>query len=200
MLSLTRKTDYALVALAHMARNGAGKVCARDLSDRVHIPVRVLTNVLNRLTRYGYLSSVRGVAGGYCLARLPEEISVREIVEAMEGPVRLARCCESEETGGGSRCQREPGCEISSPVKKLHMGIREFFDRVTVHDLAWDTISLVAQTRESSRAPTHDGRMVEGAGVRRTCCGNGERNGVVSNVHTDVLSQEKIAATGDHSE
>lgn len=143
MLSLTRKTDYALVALAHMARHGAGKVCARDLSERVRVPVRILTNVLNRLTRYGYLNSIRGTSGGYCLARSPSEITVRDVVEVMEGPVRLARCCGSVEgpsNNGG--CRRESGCEISAPIKKLHLGLRSYLGQVTIHDLAWDMVAL----------------------------------------------------------
>ena len=77
MIVLTRKTDYALVAMAHLAHHPGeeGISSARDIADRYHVPLPVLMNILKTLNREGLVISVRGARGGYRLARpaLPYE-------------------------------------------------------------------------------------------------------------------------------
>lgn len=115
---------------------------ARDLSNRLHIPLRALTNTLNLLGRRGLVVSVRGSNGGYGLARDPREITLVELFDAVEGPMRFARCCSSRPDPGNQRCDLEDSCEIRDPVRKLHAALRSFLSQVTVDDMAWNRVRL----------------------------------------------------------
>lgn len=148
MFALTRKTDYALVALAAMARL-AGRVSARDLADRLSLPLPVLRNILKQLTQEGLVSSTRGQQGGYALARTPERITVIDLIEAMEGPMRLTLCCMSDEererrraASGGERhhCDLEGSCMIRRPVQHVHGLVRDLLSRVTLAQIARDEV------------------------------------------------------------
>ena len=142
MLSLTRKTDYALVALGAMARHGWGTVSAQDLSRRLGVPARLITNVLNQLKHRGLVQSTRGIRGGYGLAKPPERITLTELIEAIEGPIRLAKCCGGLDEFDEGKCQLGESCLMKEPVRRLHVQLRDFFSQVTLHDLAWNTVVL----------------------------------------------------------
>ncbi len=143
MLALTRKTDYALVALSRMARSNAPLISARDLASQLGAPLPILTNVLNQLAREGVLVSVRGARGGYKLANAPAEVSVLEIIETVEGRIQLTRCCEDLEDGAEQfQCDLGDNCDIQTPIRKLQDVIRGFLGKVSLHDFAWDSVSL----------------------------------------------------------
>ena len=88
MLLLTRKTDYALLALASLARQTPAGASARGLAERLSLPLPVLRNILKQLTSRGVLKSTRGTRGGYRLARSPEQITLAQLLAATEGPSR----------------------------------------------------------------------------------------------------------------
>lgn len=94
MLSLTRKCDYALVAMAELARNGRRTISARGLAEILGIRSPVLTNVLHRLQRHGLVTSRKGARGGYALARPPGRITLADVIDAIEGEFRLTPCCD----------------------------------------------------------------------------------------------------------
>ncbi len=142
MLSLTRKTDYALVALADLARLESGVSSARDLAHRLQVPLPALTNILNRLTHSGLVRSVRGANGGYRLARLPGEITLAELIEAVEGPMKLTRCCSDTIEVDSQKCDREAWCDLRAPLHKVHASFKHFLSQVTLDDLARDRVSL----------------------------------------------------------
>lgn len=136
MLSLTRKTDYALVALVDLARRSGKMASARELAQRLHVPPRALTNVLNRLKHHGLVTSVRGSVGGYRLAKVLKEITLAELIEAVEGPVKLTRCCTSDKDADNRKCERASWCDLSESIQKVHAGFKLFLDQVTLDDLA----------------------------------------------------------------
>ncbi|UCE59633.1 MAG: Rrf2 family transcriptional regulator [Phycisphaerales bacterium] len=136
MLSLTRKTDYALAALVDLAKKGLKTASARDLAERLNVPQRALTNTLNRLTHRGLVESVRGVGGGYKLARLPSDISLAELIEAVEGPISLTRCCAEELEEIDRGCDRIMSCDVRASINKLHERLKEFLSQVTLEELA----------------------------------------------------------------
>ncbi len=80
MLSLTRKTDYALIAMAELARRAPTMVSVREMSQRLGLPLPALTNILKQLTRSGLVTSTRGPNGGYRLARDPDRITLSELM------------------------------------------------------------------------------------------------------------------------
>ena len=114
MLSLSRKADYALVALAGLADHELAGSSARDLADELHLPLPALRNILKRLTQQGFLTSTQGPKGGYRLARRPEHITLGQLVEAIDGPVQLAMCCPVPAGVEQPQCQLEPSCRSRS--------------------------------------------------------------------------------------
>ena len=105
MLSLTRKADYALVGLADLARRAPEKASARQLAESSHVPLPMLMNILKELVAGGMVISTRGINGGYRLAKDPGEITLRELIQTIEGPINLTICC-----AGSSELER--GAEV----------------------------------------------------------------------------------------
>jgi Rrf2 family protein len=137
MLSLTKKSEYALVAVCHMARVGQRVISAREIADEHAVPLPLLMNVLKKLNQTGLVQSVRGAHGGYCLAVAADQITLAGIIEAVEGPVRLVNCVPDSRPRKRA-CVRTARCSLRRPVHKLHVRLVEFLSSVTVHDLAFD--------------------------------------------------------------
>ncbi len=131
---LTRKTDYALVALAGLAHANGRSASARDLAHELRLPLPVLRNILKDLATHGLLISTRGPSGGYRLARPPEQITLADVVEIMEGPVQLARCC-SVSGEEGVRCELEDSCLIKGNVRMIHESLMRFLHDVNLSQI-----------------------------------------------------------------
>lgn len=137
MLNLTRKTDYALVALAYLAqRRAAGEagVSARRIGDQFNLPLPLLMNILKELTHARIINSTRGQQGGYTLAGPPEEVTLLDVITAMEGPVKLSACSDTLPILG-QQCPIQEACLIRGPIRRLHGRIRGFLEEVTLADL-----------------------------------------------------------------
>jgi FeS assembly SUF system regulator len=93
MIRMSKLTDYAIVILAHLARGG-GTLTAHDLAGRSRVPLPTVSKLCKELAKAGLVVSHRGRHGGYGLARPPEQISIAEIVEALEGPIALTECSQ----------------------------------------------------------------------------------------------------------
>jgi Rrf2 family protein len=155
MLTLSRKTDYALVAVSALAAWSPAALSARELADRLGMPPAMLRNVLKDLAGAGVLSSVQGSHGGYMLARDASDILVGEVIRAIEGDPVLARCCTSEDAAPGEAlCPIESGCRIKGAVRRLHLRVRDLIGSVTVRDLL--------------DAEEHDVRALVGIGITRS--------------------------------
>lgn len=139
MLGFTRKTDYALVALARLAERGPGPesaaVSARTIAERDGVPVPVLMNVLKSLVHGGLVTSTRGARGGYSLARSADGITVRDVVEAMEGRVQVTACCSDAEDSDCPDCSVFERCPVTRSVRILNDRIQEFLGGITLTDL-----------------------------------------------------------------
>ena len=118
MISVTAKSRYAVVGMAELARSGDTPVPIATVAERRGIPVQFLEQLFSTLRRSGLLISQRGVKGGYRLARDPEEITVLEVVQALDG--RLGE--EGKEAGG----------IWADGVESL----RNVFNRATIADVA----------------------------------------------------------------
>jgi len=151
VLTLTRKADYALLAMAELAHRGTGRASAREIAESINVPVPMLTNLLHQLLRHGLVSSTMGSKGGYQLARRPDEISVAELIQAIEGPFRLTVCCSDEDQGEEQNCNLATNCRIKGSVWKVHESLRHFLGRVTLAQIAFDTVpvQLGAETQRS---------------------------------------------------
>src|ERR1044071_6326201 len=93
MLRLSKKADYALMAMKHLALRGdRGSSSDREIASMYDIPIELLAKVLQRLVRRGLLASQQGTRGGYQLARMPALISVADVIQAIDGPVAVTAC------------------------------------------------------------------------------------------------------------
>lgn len=135
MFRISRIADYGIVVMARLAglweSDEESSHNARELAERTRLPAPVVSKILKSLTRAGLLESMRGAKGGYRLARDPEQISVIEMIDALEGPVSITAC--SVEPGA---CEHEPSCGLPGPWQRINAAIAGALRGVTLADLA----------------------------------------------------------------
>ncbi len=134
MMKLSRITDYGIVLMAHLAQApeaGDGTRNAREIAEETQLPTPVVSKVLKMLAREGLLESQRGAKGGYALARRPEDITVPDMIAALEGPIGLTEC-----TVHPGACAQEASCHVRGPWQQINDVVREALAGVTLADLA----------------------------------------------------------------
>ena len=146
MLQLTRRTEYGLIALVHMVDRERETVSVRELGERYRIPRRLLAEVLKDLCRSELVESHRGASGGYRLARRPEEITLGDVVGALEGVPHLIRCQVPALLRDSSNCEVQPTCPIRSPIQHVHERLIELLERTTLRSLAEAPARLLSET------------------------------------------------------
>lgn len=132
MITLTRRSDYALIALSHLAQARDGLSSAREIADRHRVSLPLLMNILKQLTRAGVVESVRGARGGYRLVANADEMSLGEFIGIVEGPVRLVQCADA---GPSSKCDRTLDCPVRSPVLRVHRRLKQFLAEVPLTEI-----------------------------------------------------------------
>lgn len=137
MFALTKKTDYAIIALAVMARKPGQLVNAREIARRFSVPPALLIKVLKELAQGELIRSMRGVKGGYTLALPADRITLGAIIETIEGPVRFVQCA-SDADQGEHACDLLECCPVSRPIRKIHQKLSDFLNKVTLADIAYD--------------------------------------------------------------
>ena len=140
MLTLTRKADYALVAMADLARLHPAVVSTSDMASRLRIPLPILQIIMTKLACQGLATSARGPRGGFRLSRPPTRITLAQIIEAIEGPFRLTICCRPELGGQEAECDIEDVCPIRDPVRKVHTLVESCLSGVTLTELVCDQV------------------------------------------------------------
>ena len=134
MLNLTKKTDYGLIALKHLAVNrGRGSASAKEIADAYRIPLPLLSKVLQKLAKNGFLQSAHGTNGGYKLARDPKYISALEVIRTIDGPIILTHCFTEH-----GECQQSEKCTVREPLRKVHEGILRLLASITIADMSKD--------------------------------------------------------------
>ncbi len=137
MLSLTKKTDYALIALGYLSEQAPGTiVSAREIAERFGLPPALVMNILKTLQHGKLLTSIRGTKGGYRLIADLGRLSVHDLICVLEGPVRLAECIIVDgECRGKSTCKVSRACPIQIPIKALHRRMVSFLQDVPLTDI-----------------------------------------------------------------
>ena len=151
MLAFTKKTGYALVAMTHLAHLGDGIVAsAREIAEMFDIPTSLLMNVLKELAAAGYVESVRGAHGGYRLSARTDETTLADLVEVLEGPVRLAECITDEGAGDAEcTCEVMARCPVTDPVHRVQRRLNDFLKKVSLAEIVEPAI---AGAKESADA------------------------------------------------
>ncbi len=132
-MQLNQATDYAFRAVLHLASLPAGAVVsARELAEAQAIPPRFVLKIMHALTRAGLVESRRGPAGGFGLARPAAEISLLDVIEALEGPVAIHRCL-AEREACNKHCTSE--CPVHAALRGLQDGLVAGLRRATFASL-----------------------------------------------------------------
>lgn len=141
MLRLSKKADYALIALSYMAAPGQRPVVsAREMAERHDLPLELLAKVLQRLVQRGLLTSAQGINGGYKLARPAAELSVAQVVEAIDGPLMLTACHDGSE----DPCTQYSKCNIRDPLHRIRERIAGALIACSIAELAAESGAPVA--------------------------------------------------------
>ncbi len=146
-MRLTAKSEYGLLATIDLACSyGEGPVSAREIAERRQIPPRFLEQLFVALRRGGIVSAVRGARGGFVLTREPDQITVLQVVEALEGPLETS-VCDSERAGGG--CTRSGACAAAPVWSRATSALRDVFDSTSLAELAGNQQRMDAITHST---------------------------------------------------
>jgi Rrf2 family protein len=138
MLKLTKKADYGLIALRHLATTRSG-ASAKDIAEAYRIPLPLLSKILQKLVRTGLLVSEQGTRGGYRLARDPNEITALEVIRTIDGPIILTHCFTEH-----TECDQSDLCPVREPLRKVHEGILRLLSSITMKDISQDDMPIPA--------------------------------------------------------
>ena len=131
MLRFTKRADYGLMAIHYIAiHEDVGAVSAKRIAEEFSIPPELLAKILQRLARERLIVSQNGPRGGYVLARRPIEITVAQVVTALEGPINIVECLEED-----SDCPQMARCNLRRPVQKIQAAISQMLDSMTLAEL-----------------------------------------------------------------
>ena len=138
MLRLSKKADYALIAMKHLAQktSGAPSTSAREIAEQYDIPIELMAKVLQRLVRTGLLVSTQGTRGGYALSRPSPSIKVADVIEAIDGPFTVTAC--STQNNG---CEQYNKCSIRDPLWQIRERIVAALGTVTIAEMAAERIA-----------------------------------------------------------
>lgn len=148
-MRLTAKSEYGLLAMIDLAcRADEGPVSAREISDRQGIPAKYLEQLFVALRKSGLVGAVRGARGGFALERPASEISVLEVVEALEGSLRPT-VCDSERAAS---CGRGDACAAAAVWERATSAVREVLESTTLASLARTQEALDGATETPPRS------------------------------------------------
>ena len=146
MLRLSKKADYALIAMKHLAqkacrvdaavRQGGSSTSAREIAEQYDIPIELLAKVLQRLVRTGLLASTQGTRGGYTLSRPSKSISVADVIQAIDGPLTVTACSTEK-----NDCEQYSKCSVRDPLWQIRERIVAALGTVTLSEMASDQVA-----------------------------------------------------------
>ena len=131
MLRISKLTDYATVILGALAAEPSRQQTAAEIAERTRVAAPTVSKLLKQLQRAQLVSSVRGLHGGYRLARPAHEISAASILDALEGPVALTECSTDH-----SHCGIEGTCRVGGAWQRVNRAIHQSLNEITLAELA----------------------------------------------------------------
>ena len=147
MIRLSRLTDYAVALLSHMAKEGEEDLwAASDLAEKSGLPMPTVAKVLKHLAKSGLITAQRGASGGYRLSRKTAEISVADVIEAMDGPIAITDCTDGSAHDG---CKIKGACQLSGGWNRVNAAIRKALINVSLAEMNAPFFTLPAS------APPH---------------------------------------------
>jgi len=135
-LQVSKSLDYAVRSLTYIAKEKANVFTIRDISEKQHIPQNYLAKIMRKLVQKGLLSSSPGPEGGYSLRKPTEDISLKDIYEAIEGDMQLIDCMEKNVV-----CELFNSCTQRSVWDHLQLHTLTFLNDISVKDIADNKIA-----------------------------------------------------------
>jgi len=133
MLKLSKKVEYGLIAIRHIAVTQPGRYStAKEISDRYRIPHELLAKVLQKLAKSGLIVSHQGVYGGYSLAKHADQITISTVINAIEGQLPAITQCIAESPDS---CSIYDNCTIKNPLGKIQLNLEHVFNTMTVSEI-----------------------------------------------------------------
>lgn len=135
MFKISTKGDYGLLlmtALAQYYRSGRSFVSLKEVAEAKHLSLPYLSQIIVPLKQAGLVASKEGREGGYALAKAPNEISMMQVLEILEGPIAPVRCCNEQR--GGCACGSAKYCNVKATWKQAQTMLAEFFKNKTLED------------------------------------------------------------------
>jgi Rrf2 family protein len=151
MLKISQKTEYALRAMIELAEHTDARTSAREISERQHIPLRFLEQQLGALAKAGLVESFRGAGGGCRLAKDAAQVTVADVVDAIEGPFYPMFCLDP----GDHTCWQDARCGLQDLWSDVRVAVRGVFERTTLEDLASRHRRLTQPVIAASELLTH---------------------------------------------
>ncbi|MCL4499636.1 MAG: Rrf2 family transcriptional regulator [Chloroflexi bacterium] len=144
-MQLTRRAEYSIRTAVYLATQPFGKlVLSKEVAKRQDIPANFMVHVVGDLVRAGIVRATRGIGGGLTLARPAGEITIRQIVEASEGPIALNKCLLGHEA-----CERRSGCAVANVWERAQAGMVEVLEATTLEGLARTAAGGTRQRRST---------------------------------------------------
>lgn len=139
MLKLSKKTDYALMAVQYMAtKNSLRAVNTKEIAQEYRIPVELLAKVLQKLGKKGLVISQNGPKGGYLLKKPASDISVLSVIQAIEGHIGITECYHNED----SHCVQMARCNIRTPLRNIQNSIYSLLESMSIEDMSTFTATI----------------------------------------------------------
>jgi FeS assembly SUF system regulator len=139
MIKLSRMADYSVVLMTQLAREKGALTTAADLSSSCALPLPTVSKLLKQLAQEALLDSHRGTKGGYALARAATDISMADIIGAVEGPIALTDCIEAD----GTVCEIEALCPTRTNWRRINDVLTQALDGVSLAEMVMPTIDFM---------------------------------------------------------
>ncbi len=134
MLKLSKKADYGLIALKHLAmHNDKGSHSASDIAEVYGISTPLMAKVLQKLAKGGLVAARHGSSGGYTLARDPGHITALEAINAIDGPLFITSCVTPR-----GECDQSSTCTVREPLRRVNDSILQVLNKVTILQMTDD--------------------------------------------------------------
>ena len=130
MLNITRKVEYALIALRHMqSKSDTALTSANDIAKQYGIPKQLLAKTLQQMARHNIVEATQGANGGYKVVANLDQISLKDFFEKLEGPLGMMDCYFE------SDCLQMTNCNIRIPIQRINNNLRDMFSQMTLQEV-----------------------------------------------------------------
>jgi FeS assembly SUF system regulator len=136
MIILSKLADYGVIVATHLAAHPERQINAHVAAEETRLPTATVAKVLKSLAHAGIVTALRGAAGGYRLARPAREISVAEVVAAIDGKIGMTQCSLHDGGGHDAGCERSNFCPTRPHWQRINLAIGQALAAVTLAEMA----------------------------------------------------------------